>query len=68
MVGHHELFHGLDHSPVIIQSRKPLPSFSHVVLEETENHVCCWVRVNDHAKPVIGPHGPARMADLVLFR
>ena len=42
----------------------PLPSFSHVVLEEIDNHVCCWVRVKDHVKPVRRPLVPARMADL----
>ena len=26
--------------------------------------MCGWVRANDHVKPIIGPHGPARMADL----
>ena len=45
----------------------PLPSFSHVVLEETNNHVCFLVRAKDHVKPVIRPHVPARMADLVLY-
>ena len=41
-----------------------LSSFSHVVLEEIDNHVCCWVRVKDHVKPVRRPLVPARMADL----
>ena len=45
----------------------PLPSFSHVVLEEIDNHVCGWVRNKDHVKPVIRPHVPARMADLELY-
>ena len=46
----------------------PLPSFTHVVLEEIDNHVCCFVRFSDHVKPIIGPHGPARLADLGLYR
>ena len=45
----------------------PLPSFSHVVLEEIDSHVCCWVRFKVHVKPVIRPHVPARMADLGLY-
>ena len=64
-VGHHKLFHVLDHLPVTFFG-PPLPSFSHVVLEGIDNHVCCWVRPQEHVKPVIGPHGPARMADLGL--
>ena len=64
-VGHHKLFHVLDHLPVTFFG-PPLPSFSHVVLEGIDNHVCCWVRPQEHVKPVIGPHGPARMTDLGL--
>ena len=26
-----------------------------------------WVRANDHVKPIIGPHDPARMGDLGLY-
>ena len=50
-----------------LSSGLPLPSFSHLVLEEIDNHVWCWVRATDHVKPIIGPHGPARMADLGLY-
>ena len=65
-VDHYKLFHDLDISQSLYLGL-PLPSFSHEVLEEIDNHVCCWVRVNDHVKPIIGPHGPAWMADLGLY-
>ena len=64
-VDHYKLFHDLDISQSLYLGL-PLPSFSYVVLEEIDNHVCCWVRPQDHGKPVLGPHGPARMADLGL--
>ena len=66
LVGHHKLFHDLDISQSLYLGL-PLPSFSYVVLEETDNHVCCLVRAKDHVKPVIRPHVPARMADLGLY-
>ena len=66
LVGHHQPFHGLDYLPVTFFEAVS-PSFSHVVLEEIDNHVCCWVRAKDHVKPVIRPHVPAMMADLGLY-
>ena len=56
--------------PIPSASRYPwgcLSSFSHVVLEEIDNHVCCWVRAKNHVKPVISPHVPARMPNLGLY-
>ena len=38
--GSYKLFFGLDYLPVAFFGL-PLPSFSHVVLEEIDNHVCC---------------------------
>ena len=65
-VGHHKLFHGLDHSQALSLGL-PLLSFSHVVLEEIDNHVYFWVRVNDHVIPIIGQHDSAMIADLGLY-
>ena len=65
-MGHHKLFHGLDHSQALSLGL-PLLNFSHVGLEETDNHACGWVRARDHVKPVIRPHVSARMTDTGLY-
>ena len=66
LVGHHKLFYGIDYLPVtFLGAASPqLQSYS-----SGGNWQSCvlLVRPQDHSKPVIQPHRPARRADLWLY-
>ena len=65
-VGHHNLFHVIDHLPVYILGAAS-PQLQSCSSGGNWQHMSLWVRAKDHEKPVIRPHVPARMPDLGLY-